>query len=627
MPQDWFSINAPKANPSAEDWFASNAPKSSATPAPERPESRGLLSPTRGPEDFPVYNMAKGAVKALAQIPGALYQTVTDPVGTVRAVGEAQGRLGVDAKAAFDRGDYLRAGVKGAEYLLPVIGPMMAASGDTMERGDVAEGIGELATNAYLTLSPFAPKGAKGKPAILQGPSNAKDAAAVAFAKGRGVPLDAGTATGSQFLKNVQKKVGSSYGGANITEVMQGQQADALARVGGELASDTGAKVTNPVAAGEGVRGVLTKQIQDLHAKATNAYERLRAAEQKAEPDMVAARGVPKANPANPGGLADAFQNMQLAVDLRSSRAALKPVYENLLKKRELTGQLMGAEGRAAVALNALMTGPDFAPLSTVDAALGDIKALARGADMPELRNAGQSIAARAVQQLDAQVRARASRAGADVLKALDEGRAATKQKFVVADTLDMLSGEPGQVFRQLTQNKDVGVARLRAVQRLAPQEMPKLARAFLEDMLQQATSEGGFTHADRLFSNWQKLGSETKQALFPKKGQIADLDNYFLLAKRIKENPNPSGTAQVLNATNLVTAIPSWAVAKMLLTPDGVKALTTARVASKSASPAARTVALTNLTKAAQSAGVPLEAIPAFGQSTPPATRSGTAQ
>lgn len=581
------------------------------------PQSRGWFSPSESLEDFPVYNMAKGAVNVVKAIPGAVYQTVTDPVGTVRGLGEAQGRVGVQAKEAFDQGDYLTAARKGVNYLLPVIGPALDASADKMMTGNVAEGIGETATNAALTFAPFAPKTPRTKPPILKGPTNPKDAAAVQFGKQRGVPLDAGTVTGSNFIKTVQEKAANSFGGARTAETLKGQQADALARVGQELTDAAGPRATNPLAAGERVREVLTGQIQKLNQDANTAYESLRAIEQRKP-----------ARPARADSLTalDVSARTPLAVDVTTAVKELQPLYNKLKRESELGIPMQGAKGRTLAALDGLMNAPNWAPLSVVDGVLSDLKAMARGADMPELRTSGQATAAQAVQKLDAQVRTAAAKAGPEVIKELETGRAATKQKWAVAEALDMLSGEPGQVYRQLTQNKDVGLERLRAVQRHAPKEMPNVGRAFLEDMMQQATSEGGFAHTDRLWSNWQKLGSETKRALFPRKGQIEALDNFFLLGKRVGEIKNPSGTAKVAGVLDVVTTVPSWALARMLMTPNGVKWLTEARKVGRSSSPAARTVAVTNLTKAAQSAGVPLEAIPVLtGEpqtAMPPGTR-----
>lgn len=615
MPQDWFSANAPKARTAPSgDWFASNAPQQPKATTPQPP-----------PMDHPhartarvVGDVLKGGWNAVRAIPSAIHQTVTDPIGTAAGILTAPGELALQAADAFRSGDYGTGARKSVNAVIPIAGPMIDTSQDTMAEGRIAEGAGEVAMNAVLGLAGFRPKGAPVvKPPRMKGPANAAEAEAVAFARREGVPLDLATATGNPRVRNVQKKVGNTWGGGTAADMMQSAQAENLVRVGTELAGKAGPKATNPFMAGEGVRTALTKQVEQLHQRASGSYDALRALENAQR------QGLPK----NPEVLArmDVAARTPLAVDISAALKELQPLYTQLRRESELGIPMQGAKGRTLAALDGLMNGPSVAPLSVVDAALSDLKSMARGAEMPELRTTGQATAAQAVQQLDTQVRAAAAKAGPNVLKTLEDGRAATKQKYVVADVLDMLSGEPGQVYRQLTQNKDVALERLKAVEKHAPAEMPNIARAYLEDMIQQATSEGGFAHADRLFANWQKLGPQTKARLF--KGLVKDLDNFFLLGKKIKENPNPSGTAMIpqLNVAEALAALPAWALSKMLFTPGGVKALTTARVAARTPSKAARALAVSQITKAAQSAGVPLEAIPALAgepETTPPSRR-----
>lgn len=731
-----------------------------------------------------VIDAAKGAFGAVKAIPGAMLDIAKDVApydeqgrakwpleNTVRGMGEAQGRLASESIEALRGGDYLTAATKGAKYLLPVVGPMMDASGEKMEQGRIAEGVGELATNAYLTALGARPRPAPSvtiKPARMAPPVNPKEAAAVAFAREQGIPLDLATATGNQAARNWQKTTGNTFAGHNTAVNMRRSQDAALTRVGQQLADDAAPSPTNPVAAGEGVRGALTKQIQNEAARASREYSRLEQFEAGAPDELVPTRS--QAVPVDPkvidqrfilrwladdlkelpyqsssrmrgqqaidtmtdatsqeagrravyqprvagsaiqdtlnmagvigtkaeladritkalqtgkidkklAAVADAYaeawdgsqfdfdlvqpdtlirsgvmrkglkspqvmpdvsepgaarffpdqsmpevpkpvasESQKLAVDLRNiKKGPLKAIHDDLRAQNESVAFQDGTgKAKALRALDKLMAGPDFQPLSVTDKVLGELKSMARGADMPELRTQGQGIAAQAVKELDAAVRERALRAGPQVLKALEEGRAATTQKYAVSDVLDMLSGEPGQVFRQLTQGKDVGLARLRAVEKLAPKEMPNVARAFLEDLMQTATQEGKFGHADKLWADWNRLGGETKRKLFPKPGQIEALDNFFLLGKKINENPNPSGTGTMpkLNFTELLAAIPAKAAAKIMLTPEGVKYLTTARIAARSPSRASQALAVSQLTKAAQSAGIPLDALPAF--------------
>ncbi len=307
---------------------------------------------------------------------------------------------------------------------------------------------------------------------------------------------------------------------------------------------------------------------------------------------------------------------MNLAVDLRAAKTALRPIYERLKREGELA-PLMGGKADGLRALDRLVNGPDHAPLSVVDGALGDLKSMARGASMPELRTAGQGTAAFAVQQLEKLVRARALAAGPEVLQALEEGRSATKAKAEVGDVLETLREEPIAAFRQLTAPKDAGIKMLRAVRDVAPMKMQDVARAWLEQQLTLARQEGGFGHADRLWSDWNKLGPETKQILFAAPGQTEALDRFFLLAKRIAENPNPSGTAHTMTAFNVLGQIPMYALAKMLYTARGVEAIrgwvragapATTRAGTSVAAPrGVRALAWAGVRQAAKQAGVEL--------------------
>lgn len=270
---------------------------------------------------------------------------------------------------------------------------------------------------------------------------------------------------------------------------------------------------------------------------------------------------------------------MAMSIDLTEAKAALRPIRDRMGAGAEIA-PLMGAKADAFRALTRIINGPDHAPLSVVDEALGDLKSLARGGKngpaLPELRTAGAGTAAYAVSRLDALVRARAAQAGPHVLQALEEGRASTRAKVDAGDLFETLRQEPVQAFEQLTAPADKGIQLLRKIREVAPMQMMDVARAWLEKQLDLAKQEGGFGHADKMWSNWQALGKQTKQILFTAPGQTQALDHFFLLAKRIAENPNSSGTAHTLTALN-VGSVPVMAgLAKMLYTKRGVDALTT---------------------------------------------------
>lgn len=606
MPQQQYLSTDPNdgepVRPAAQSKYLSTDPNEG-EPLRVATKARGLLSPSTI-DDFPVVNAAKGAWNVVREIPAGVKQLVTDPLGSVQMMGEAQGRLGVQSKEAFDQGEYVTALRKGLHYLLPLIGPMIDPSADKMLEGKIAEGTGEVVTNAMMALAGARPGGASSvRPRGLMNPTkNPAEAAAVAFGRQEGIPLDAGTVTGSQFVKNVQKKTGGSWGGANTVESAQRAQGEALSATGQRLAAKANdGKAVGGVEAGEGVQGALKRSIEESHRRADAAYAKLRAFEQQ-KPTRPA--------PADAMTALDVSERTPLAVNVTAAVEQLQPLYTRLLRESELGIPMQGSKGRTLAALDGLMNGPNWAPLSVVDAALSDLKAMARGADMPELRTPGQATAAQAVQQLDAQVRAAAARGGPEVLQALEEGRAATKTKYATSEAMDLIvpaSGEPRAIFSRLVANKDAGLAKLRELQKQAPEELPNVARAVLEEIMEKPTSEGGFKFADKAHADWQKLGPETKRILFPKPGHAKALDQFFLLAKRIGENPNPSGTAQTLNATNIIAGVPMYALAKLLYTPSGVRAVTGAMRVSVSPKPAAQAAALAQLVRAGQDAGVTL--------------------
>jgi hypothetical protein len=312
-------------------------------------------------------------------------------------------------------------------------------------------------------------------------------------------------------------------------------------------------------------------------------------------------------------------QAMLLPVDLRQAKVVIEPVYKRLMREKELTGVLQGSKARALTAMDNIMTAPDHAPLSVVDAALSDLKSMARS-DIPELRGAGKGAAAFVVKHLDEQVTAAAAKAGPGVIKALNEGRAATKAKYAAGEILKSLgkSHEGVGVFGKATAARDAHVGLLRELNTLAPKELPKVGRAVLENMLTKATVEGGFNRAQGLQAQWLELGTETKRLLYKDPALIKDLDNFFLLAKKAAENPNPSGSAFVITQAGElsllwnnpvlggVTSVGALALSKLLHSPKIVRILNRGLMVPVR-SKAATTAVIGELTTAARAAGIQL--------------------
>lgn len=408
---------------------------------------------------------------------------------------------------------------------------------------------------------------------------NALEDGAVEFARARDIPLDAATATGRPIVQRWQKMAGDNLGGSGIAETFRDAQGEALERVGHELAdaSNAGGRALTPVAAGERVRESLTTVRDAFGKRADEAYDALRALEAGATPTSVTS--TVEGRVAGGGSIpVKQASEIRLAVDIGKRKDALRPLYEQLLQERKLTGQLLGAKGRALVALDTLLNGADFAPLSVVDGALSDLKALARVKD-GALRSRGQGAFAFMVNKLDAAVREAAQRGGPKVTQALEAGRKATVQMHSVNEVIESLGDGAHGLFAKLTRQKDSGIELLRDVATHAPDELPNIGRAVLEDLMSKATAEGSFGHADKLWGEWKKLGPETRKLLFPK--LASDLDRFFLVAKMMARNPNPSGTATQLTSrltvAQVLGSVPNWAVAKLMYTPAGVRLMTKA--------------------------------------------------
>lgn len=289
-------------------------------------------------------------------------------------------------------------------------------------------------------------------------------------------------------------------------------------------------------------------------------------------------------------------ESVPLGVDLRGAKQGLQPLYERLSREKEVTGQLMGHKGAALTAIDGLMRAPDVAPLSVVDGALGEIKAsLRKGKRAGEFMSDGQGATFQVVRELEHGVQAAAREAGPEVLDALMEGRAATVAKYKALDVLDLLKDEPVATVKALTAPKGGNIKMLRRVAQMAPDEMPKIGRAWLDEQIGTATAEGGFKRADKLYADWQKLDGPTKALIFKDPAYIKELDNFFLASKKLAENVNPSGSAKVgaavghvATAANAIATgnvgllgaqlgyeLTGAAVQKLMHTPTGVRLLT----------------------------------------------------
>jgi hypothetical protein len=182
---------------------------------------------------------------------------------------------------------------------------------------------GDMTGFAATAAAPNAERSRRGRARDTCGAAHGRltrRSAANAFGS-RGVPLDAATKTGNAFVRGIQKVTGESILGAPTIARARASQAEALQRVGGDIADTVHPSPVSPEGAGAGVSESVRQVMSDLHAQANEAYGRFRKAEQGATPDMVPAR--------------DSMEPMKLDEPL-GRQIALKPIYDRLARENQV---------------------------------------------------------------------------------------------------------------------------------------------------------------------------------------------------------------------------------------------------------------------------------------------------
>jgi hypothetical protein len=336
------------------------------------------------------------------------------------------------------------------------------------------------------------------------------------------------------------------------------------------------------------------------------------------------------------------MKDVPLPVDLRPIKRALRPI----VKEMELRStDVQRAANPGLQAMRVLLGRPDFVKASVAEADLGYLKSVTRGATSATTRNASQGLAARAQAALAKQIRDVVAAVGDPRARlALESGRKLTAAKYYAQRLLTKLEGRTPEfgesvgAYKKLTRADDQAITLLRRVAKREPDVAPLIGRAVLGEIFAKGLETGELGRTAGMFRDWQNLGPATKRVLF-KPALIADLDRFFLLLKKLDENVNPSGTGHAVGmieqlkplfrvgegalliynwATFTEIQLSAYAVAKLLHTPRGVRALTRGLELSlrKPASTLAATGAVAEIQRAAGAAGVP--AVPV--KVTPPA-------
>jgi len=241
---------------------------------------------------------------------------------------------------------------------------------------------------------------------------------------------------------------------------------------------------------------------------------------------------------------------MQYPTELQAVKEGMQTTFQALDEVAQSTpAAMLGSKAKVYLALKKLIEGPDVVPLSVAEDLLSAFKAGARTDAV--VKTPGEALFSKAVAQLQTVVDAAAAKADPKVAEALKAGRSFTRAKYEVVDLIKQLRGggtEGQKVYKQLTAPDDSGVGYLRKIRENAPGEIPKVARAHLDEILRRVEGpEDWAGKAKGIVAEWRRLGPETKQILYGPEATKA-LDTFFHAIDRIgKTNVNPSGTGPAI--------------------------------------------------------------------------------
>lgn len=411
---------------------------------------------------------------------------------------------------------------------------------------------------------------------------NPTQQAAVDYLREQGVPLTAGQQTGNKYLTAVEATTAHTPLGAQKAREFHAGTETALRDLAGELAGQAHEEPVSPYEAGTIVGDTLTHSIGELAGQSNQAYEKAWEhagdpafdktvqIKTKSEPVLDAA-----GEPTGKTKQVPVYGDVNMPVDVRW----MKQIARTQIPKYEYLPAAERAQSAAYSILKGILKGNDHISAQQAEEALKGLKAEVGYGTDPNMRNVAQGVAAQMIPRLQEAIDTAVGETGRDNATALQEGRKLHARKMDFADVQKKLREEPVQAFGQLTQGRDSGVNYLKEVAQRAPESLPVLGRAVLDNIFEKAMKEGGWMRTDGAFKAWDNLGEQTKALLFPKEGQVKALDRFFLAQKITAERINTSGTALVKEAQDAGTNLLKWLKGKyagdILFSPKGIKFLT----------------------------------------------------
>jgi hypothetical protein len=533
-------------------------------------------------------SVAAGDPEALyAQVPG---WASSIGLAIAHGLGEADPAVYQKMMDAYSRGTpegYLQAALEAKNWLLSTGltgtgGRRLSAAEEYARQGDVPRAAGAT-TDAALALLPTAQL-TLGKlglaaptvkiPRLFKSTLPPEKQAAVDLLQTHGIPVDLGTATGGTYTKRLINWFENSPLGGLVRNRVVAERAQGLEDLAGKLGSRVQLATSDRITAGEHINARLKEVVDDAWkgtAQAYSAVDRLlrdpKYLQQVQTGTKQVATGILDAQGNPIMRTQPIFESIQFPIDMRPVKGALRQIYDDT-KSLMPIGKKNLSEGYTA--LSNIMEGPDFVPALSAEKNLGALKG---AADVEEgsLRNAGQGLAARTVAEtqdaIDAAIR---QTAGPSAQQALANARRFNAEKWRlegVRKTFFGTKGEGGYSFDLATRPDDNALQRLLLLKNAAPDLMPEIGRAYLDNLVRESTRRGGWERAAAMANHWEQLGDRTKQLLFG--SHAKDLDSFFLGSRMLAENQNPSGSFSGLAVASSFRR-PLTAAGGLLLAKEG---------------------------------------------------------
>jgi hypothetical protein len=570
----------------------------------------GLASFGKGVADLAVQGTRAATGQAVTPGPGTemLQGIAAGHLDQARKVAKSVSR-GMEAIRAGDRSGavnhFIEAHGHALATAIPLVGPAAAAIGEQAggEEGrldkygnvvtpvkapDIAGAAGGATGLIGSTVAPavagkVASRAVRGAADLVKvrNTLNPVEQSAVNFLDERGVPMTAGTRTGNKAVQALEATTKNSPLGAQTAAEFNRGTETGLQRVGGELAQEVHPTPVTPESVGHAIPAQMDKTIAKLSLERDAGYEKAWAGrDNPAFDEEVPVRTKKVAvigDDGNPTGFMEdqpVMEWVNMPVDVRAIKAAARPLIEEM--------QWIPAPERSAsagyTALQKIVKGDDFIPAWAAERGLSGLKSMAHLTAKEGVRDTGQGIAAHLIPDLQEGIDGAVAKGGPEAIQGLKAGRETHAHVMGVEEVAKQLRAqEPVQNFGRLVWPKDSGVSFLRQVQELAPEQMPAAGRAYVQQLVDKATREGGIGKTQGILNQWRDLGPETKKILYPDAALRANLDDFFKGLDMVVKNPNTSGTELVRQATSMNPA--RWAQgyigSKLFYTPKGISLLT----------------------------------------------------